>query len=159
MGLGWWCKGVQFPHLDVSLAQCRQERGDLESTTLLVLQSVSGTSSHANTKAQGTHRRVLSVSLCRLDAASFSIAPLQGDQIHHSISHPSVVGGCSFPEVGGIQGGRRTCQMLSWPWEGATHPTTVFRAAMTMLLTHGTPRVMCRESGLDQVKDRKPQAG
>lgn len=76
LGLGWWCNGVQFPHLAVSPAERRQERRDLESTTLRVVQSVSGTSSHASTKALGARRRVLSVSLCRLDTASFSITPL-----------------------------------------------------------------------------------
>lgn len=49
--------------------------------------------------------------------------------------------------------------MLSWPWEEAANPTTVCHAAMTMLLTHGTPRTMCRERALGRVKDRQPQAG
>jgi len=49
--------------------------------------------------------------------------------------------------------------MLSWPWEEATDSTPVFQAAVTMLLTHGIPGVMCRDRALGQVKDRKPQAG
>lgn len=49
--------------------------------------------------------------------------------------------------------------MVSWPWEEATNPTTISHAAMTVLLTHGTPRAMCRERALGQVEDRKPRAG
>jgi len=92
MGLGWWYRGVQSPHLDVSPAGHRQERRGLESTTLHVVRGISGTSSHASTKALGAHHRVLSVSRCRLDTASFSITHLRGGQVHHSISCPSVVG-------------------------------------------------------------------
>lgn len=49
--------------------------------------------------------------------------------------------------------------MLSWPWEGATSPIILFHAAITMLLTRGSPRVVCREMALGQAKGRMPQAG
>lgn len=66
LGLGWWHKGVQFPHLGMSPAEGRQARRGLQSTTLRVVQSVSGTSSHASTKALGARDGVLSVSLCSI---------------------------------------------------------------------------------------------
>lgn len=78
----------------------------------------------------------------------------------HSAQHQLSVGGgmgCPFSEVGGIQGGRKTCQMLSWPWEEATNPTTVFHAAVTVLLTHGNPGVMCRDRARGQVRERNPR--
>lgn len=48
--------------------------------------------------------------------------------------------------------------MLSWPWEEATNPTAVFHTAMTMLLTHGNPRVMCRDRARGQVQERNPRS-
>lgn len=158
MGLGWGHQGLRFPPCDVSPAGHRQEEmpgkhHPVCSTGRLWDLRPCGHPS-PGCVLQGAGGFPLQAGHCAIQHHSPSKRP-------HSAQHQLSIGGgmgSPFSEVGGIQGARRTCQMLSWPWKEATNPIAVFHAAMAMLLTRGNPGVMCRDRARGQVQGRNPRS-
>lgn len=139
----------------MSPAEGKQEWTGLESTTLCVVQSISGTSRHASTQTLGTGCRLLSVYLCRLDTPSFPFEQVSFTTVSCSISCPSWWEGMSFPRAGwdlrqeevlpgaslALGRGHQPCPHLSCSHDRAADPK------------HVEPRAMCRKRALCQVKD------
>lgn len=139
----------------MSTAEGKQEWRGLESTTLCVIQSISGTSRHASSQTLHADWRLLSIYLCRLETPSFPFEQVSFTTVSSSTSCPSRWEGMSFPRAGWDLGqeevllaailalgrGHQPYNHLSCCHDHAAGPR------------HIDPRAMCRERALCQVQD------